>query len=99
MEGSIVNYGYRHTLIRHCDRSISFYYLRFIYECNNGQIPDGLVVDHIDNNKLNNMIENLKIITNSANLKKNYQPRSNKSKVVRSFCLNNNEILDLNQCF
>ena len=32
---------------------------RFVYECFRGDIPPELQVDHIDNNKVNNHIDNL----------------------------------------
>ena len=39
-----------------------------------GHTPNGngLEVDHIDNNKLNNRLDNLQIITNRANISKSY---------------------------
>lgn len=43
---------------------------RFIYECIVGDIPKHLVVDHIDNNKLNNCIENLQLLTSKQNTQK-----------------------------
>jgi len=36
---------------------------RYIWEKNNGNIPEGYVVHHIDENKLNNDISNLKLMT------------------------------------
>ena len=40
---------------------------RLVYEAHNGTIPDKMQVDHIDNNKQNNNIENLRLVTNSQN--------------------------------
>ena len=40
---------------------------RFVYEFHKGGVPDGLVVDHIDGNKLNNTLVNLQAISTSDN--------------------------------
>lgn len=44
---------------------------RLIYLEFMGDIPKGYVVDHIDNDPMNNSIENLQILTRSENTKKN----------------------------
>ena len=40
---------------------------RFVYETFNGPIPDGMTVDHIDNNKSKNGVTNLQQLTNVEN--------------------------------
>ncbi|QLF85706.1 HNH homing endonuclease [Serratia phage vB_SmaP-UFV01] len=40
---------------------------RVIWELHNGPIPDGLEVDHIDRDKENNRIGNLRLVTKSQN--------------------------------
>ncbi len=49
---------------------------RFIWETLNGSIPKGFTIDHIDRNKLNNDISNLRLATS---LQQNYNmpPKSN----------------------
>lgn len=43
---------------------------RLVYQHFKGCIPDTLIVDHIDDNKQNNNILNLQLLTISENLKK-----------------------------
>jgi hypothetical protein len=41
---------------------------RLIYMFHNGEIADKLHIDHFDRNKLNNSIENLRLVTHQENL-------------------------------
>ena len=43
---------------------------RFIYECFNGVIAEGMEIDHINNNKEDNRLCNLKLLTPQENSKK-----------------------------
>ena len=86
-KGAITKLGYRRTSIIYEGFIISYSYHRFIYECFHGVIPGGYIVDHIDNNKMNNDINNLQIITQSENIKKNYTQRSRVARPVRSICI------------
>lgn len=40
---------------------------RVIWEMTNGGIPNGMFVDHVDQNKLNNKIRNLRLVTKAGN--------------------------------
>lgn len=40
---------------------------RVIWELENGPIPDGMFVDHMDQDKLNNRLENLRLVTRAGN--------------------------------
>lgn len=45
---------------------------RLVYETFIGSLPDGMVIDHINNNPLQDWVTNLKCVTNSENIKKSY---------------------------
>jgi len=47
------------------------YLHRVIWEELNSSIPGDLTIDHINNNKLDNRIENLQLLTRSANVQRN----------------------------
>ncbi len=46
----------------------SFLVHRLVWEAHNGEVPEGFVIDHINRNKLDNRLENLRIITFTQNL-------------------------------
>ena len=52
---------------------------RFVYECFYGEIPNDKQVDHIDNNKYNNRLDNLQLLSCKENIKKAH------NKSVKSF--------------
>ena len=43
---------------------------RFVYECFNGIIPDGKVIDHVNNIKDDNRLCNLQLMSHQENCKK-----------------------------
>ena len=42
---------------------------RILYEMANGPIPEGLQIDHMDQNKGNNALSNLRLATNTENMR------------------------------
>lgn len=52
---------------------------RIIWEMHNGTIPEGMEVDHIDHNRLNNAIENLRLVTHRGNAVNQSLRSTNKS--------------------
>lgn len=43
---------------------------RVLYAWFNGEIPDGMVVDHIDGNSLNNDLDNLQLLPQTENIQR-----------------------------
>lgn len=52
---------------------------RIIWELFNGPIPEGLEIDHIDRNRSNNLIENLRLFTRQQNCQHQGITKRNKS--------------------
>ena len=65
-----ISKGYH--LARLCKEGKVYNFLvhRLVYETFKGIIPKGLVVDHVDSNRLNNNIGNLQLLTPSENSRK-----------------------------
>lgn len=77
------NKGRRYVNIRRDDGSkTSMLYSRYIYEATYGSIPEGMQVDHIDEDKTNDAIENLQLLTSSDNLRKNIAVRPREELVT-----------------
>lgn len=60
---------------------------RIIWEMHNGPIPDGLFIDHIDGNPINNKLENLRLVTTQGNSRNSTIASHNKSGCVGVYWL------------
>ena len=79
------NGGYLH-FFAYNEKGRRFYSVaRFVYECFNGIIEDDKEVDHIDNNKNNNKINNLQLLSHKENVRKS------NCKGVKSFNIETRE--------
>ena len=60
------------VVTRHGNKAVRAH--KVVWELHNGQIPEGMTVDHIDRNPSNNKIDNLRLATPSAQChnRKNY---------------------------
>lgn len=60
--------GYKFVRLSNgCGKRKHFRVHRLVYETFKSDIPDGFQIDHIDRNKANNSIENLRVVTGSEN--------------------------------
>lgn len=55
---------------------------RIVWEMFNGPIPEGMLIDHIDGNGLNNSISNLRLVDSYQSAQNRPMGRNNKSGVV-----------------
>ena len=67
LKPTIENDGYIRITFYKNDKLKHFQYHRLVYEYNIGKIPTGLIIDHIDGNKQNNNIDNLRLCSQSQN--------------------------------
>ena len=77
MIGTKNHRGYYTCLVRKHGQSGQKAYQvhRFVWECHNGLITDGKVIDHINDNKTDNRLCNLQMITQKENCKKSAKTR------------------------
>lgn len=80
--GSIAGWvdGKGYLRIRLLGRSYGVH--RIVYEMHYGPIPDGMEIDHIDHNPLNNKIENLRVVCRAGNMKNTSKPIHNRTGVI-----------------
>ena len=78
--------GYLIFTIFNNSKGKSYYVHRYVYECFYGNIPKDKQVDHIDNNKINNNIKNLQLLTPKENINKSH------SKKVKSYNTKKKEV-------
>ena len=76
--GNKDKHGYRQIKVRKFGESGQKNYMaqKFIYECYHGVITDGKVIDHRDDNRENNRLCNLQLLTPSENTKKSIKNRT-----------------------
>lgn len=77
---TIADNGYLHTMLKRNDKSFYFPVHKSIAMAFFNYIPNSrkIVIDHIDNNKLNNNVYNLQIITSRENNSKDKKNNSSK---------------------
>ena len=71
--------GYPSICFKSNSKNKYYYIHRFVYECFHGTIPDKMQVDHINNIKLDNRLENLQLLSPSENTRKTYVDKPNQA--------------------
>ena len=65
--------GYAQLCLRIHKKPVYVYTHRAVYEAFRGEIPEGLEINHIDGNKLNNKLTNLELTTRMENIKHSWE--------------------------
>lgn len=80
--GSVKHDGRYRTFVIYHKRFLTH---RVIWELVNGPIPEGMCIDHIDGNGLNNRLENLRVVTLSINQRNRQIGKNNRTGVTGVF--------------
>jgi hypothetical protein len=60
--------GYRQLFVwKNCKLQRTYLIHRLVWQAFKGEIPEGLEIDHIDGNKSNNRLDNLRLVTHQHN--------------------------------
>jgi len=73
VNGSIMNRGYRYLQIHRNNKRNNYLFHHLVAEQFIGIRPEGLEIDHIDRNKLNNNVSNLRYITHLENSRNHHR--------------------------
>lgn len=72
-------------------RSKHYYCHRIVWELHNGEIPEGMLIDHIDGDSTNNLIANLRIVDHTENTRNAKMRKDNTSGVKGVSILTNKD--------
>ena len=67
INGSVNNRGYRYFQLQRNGKRLNLLFHHMVAKCFIGERPENLVIDHIDRNKLNNNVENLRYVSQEIN--------------------------------
>lgn len=76
INGSIQNRGYKYFQVQREGKRINKLFHHLVAEAFIGERPNGLVIDHIDQNKLNNNVNNLRYVSQKINCENHKRYRS-----------------------
>ncbi len=96
LEGSTNQWGYKMVgVVTHDGFCRSVLWHRFVFECFHGVIPEGLQIDHMDSDKLNNRVGNLQALTAQQHGTKTHLGRSGNSRARVMHTVSDEEVWEL----
>ena len=108
-KGNKTNSGYLNICVRkHGQSGVKGYQVhRFVWECFNGIIHEGKVIDHINNDKEDNCLCNLQLVTQQQNCNKSAKDRDytfasknhENKKCLKAINKNTNEVTYFNSLY
>lgn len=88
--------GYLHVFLCKNGKGKNLYVARLVWEAFNGPIPEGMQVNHINEDKTDNRLENLNLMTCKENINwgtRNYRSGKTQSKMVEQYTLEGEHIM------
>ena len=76
--GTNAHHGYRAVMVD----GKKHYVHRIVWEMNNGEISSSLCIDHIDGDRSNNRLENLRLLSLSLNQRNTVIPKNNPLGII-----------------
>ena len=93
----IIKSGYQNVELSNADKKLKYSYVhRLVWEAFVGPIPEEMEINHKDENKTNNSLENLEIVTHEQNANygtRNIRARLSKMKPIAKIDIATGEIL------
>jgi len=91
INGSIQNKGYKYFQLQRNGKRINYFFHHLVAQAFLGERPTGLVIDHIDRNRLNNNVTNLRYVSQKENTNNRTDIDINKRKGSIRYRCNNYE--------
>ena len=86
LKPSITRNGYYQVCLWKQSTQKHYFVHRLVWEAFNGKIPEGIEVNHIDENPLNNKLENLNLLTHTDNINWGTRTKRAREKATNGKC-------------